>query len=141
MSTKENVKGFQHLGLPVFDIEASKKWYCENLGFEVIHETKLPEGSGETKVAFLKLNDFVLEMYQPDKVQLDEIKKRGHGHIDHLAFDVDDIEAVAQKLKKAGIKTIEGSPKYLPFWKDGVEFFNVLGPNNEKIEFCQKLKR
>ena len=27
----------------------------------------------------------------------------------------------------------------LPFWKNGVKFFTIEGPNREKIEFCEKL--
>lgn len=26
-----------------------------------------------------------------------------------------------------------------PFWKNGVKFFTIEGPNREKIEFCEKL--
>lgn len=139
MCIRKNVRGFQHLGLPVLDIEISKKWYCEYLGFEVIYETKFNEGTGDTKVAFLRLNDFQIEMYELPEGEIDEIKTRGHGHIDHIAFDVDDIEEVAKKLEMAGLKTIEGSPKFLPIWEKGVKFLNVLGPNNEKVEFNQKL--
>lgn len=138
MCIKVNVRGFQHLGLPVLDIAASKKWYCEYLGFEVVYETKFNEGAGDTKVAFLKLNDFVIEMYELPEGERAEIERRGHGHIDHIAFDVDDIEAVSRKLEKAGIEALEGSPKYLPIWKDGVKFLTVLGPNHEKVEFNQK---
>jgi len=27
----------------------------------------------------------------------------------------------------------------LPFWENGVKFFMIKGPNEERIEFCQKL--
>lgn len=134
-----NIKGLQHLGLPVTDIEKSKKWYSETLGFEVIHEAKVPSDEGEVKVAFLKLNDFIIEMYQLAGKEFEEIKMRGHGHIDHIAFDVDDIENVHEKLNKAGIKALEGAPRFLPFWEKGVKFLTILGPDNEKIEFNQRL--
>lgn len=138
MGLASNLRGFHHLGLPVLDIEASKKWYSEYLGFELVYETRFREGTGETKVAFLNLNGFVIEMYESED-SLAAIKSRGHGHIDHIAFDVDDIEEVHKKLKMAGIKTIEANPKYLPIWPKGIRFLIVLGPNNEKIEFNQKI--
>ena len=50
-----------------------------------------------------------------------------------------DIDEVAEKLKKAGIKTIEAEPRFLPIYKNGVRVLNVLGLNNEKIEFNQIL--
>ena len=138
MSVGGNLRGFQHLGLPVLNIDESKSWYSEHLGFEVIYETKLIEATEDINVAFLKLNDFVIEMYEISKYELEEIKSRQHGHIDHIAFDVDDIEEVSKKLNKSGFKTIEENPKFLPLWKNGVRFLTILGPNNEKIEFNQK---
>ncbi|MDD4797654.1 MAG: VOC family protein, partial [Eubacteriales bacterium] len=32
-----------------------------------------------------------------------------------------------------------GEIKGLPFWNNGVKFFTIMGPNAEKIEFCQIL--
>lgn len=130
----------QHLGLPVGNIEVSKKWYTDILGFEVIHEKVIPGEEGDMYVAFLKLNGFMVEMYQLTGRDLEEIKARGHGHIDHIAFNVDDIEAVFEKLNDAGIKALEGAPAFLPFWENGVRFLTILGPDGEKIEFNQRLR-
>lgn len=88
-----NIKGLQHLGLPVTDIDKSKKWYTEILGFNLMYETIMNNGNEVTKVAFIGLNGFAIEMYQLSGKELDEIKSRGHGHIDHIALDVDDIRA------------------------------------------------
>lgn len=134
-----NIKGVQHLGIPVSDIEKSKKWYNDILGFQLIYETKIPGDAGNIHVAFIKLHDFVIEMYQLSGKELEEIKSRGQGHIDHIAFDVDNIEAVFEKLNEAGIQTIEGTPRFLPFWENGVKFLTILGPDDEKIEFNQRL--
>lgn len=139
MLLDNNLKSLQHLGLPTRNIEKSKKWYSDTLGFQVIYETTIPGDEGNIKVAFLKLHDLVVEMYQLSGKELEEIKSRGHGHIDHIAFDVEDIEAVFEKLNKAGIRAIEGSPRFLPFWENGVKFLTILGPDDEKIEFNQRL--
>ncbi len=139
MCLKSNIKGFQHLGLPVRDIEKSKNWYISTLGFELVYQTQFGSGNEEVKVAFIKLGNFVIEMYQPSGDEFEEIKGRGHGHFDHIALDVDNIEAIYEKLERLGINTIEGKPRYLPFWENGVKFLTILGPNEEKIEFNQKL--
>jgi lactoylglutathione lyase len=139
MNLSNNIKGLQHLGLPVSNIENSKKWYVNNLGFKVIYETRLPSESSDTHVAFLELNGLVIEMYQLCGQELEEIKSRNHGHIDHIALDVIDIDDIFEQLKKECIATIEGAPKFLPFWNKGVKFLTILGPDNEKIEFNQKL--
>lgn len=139
MLLDSNLKGMQHLGIPVRNIEKSKNWYIEILGFQVIYETKIDSDDGNIAVAFLKAHNLTIEMYQLSGKELEEIKSRKHGHLDHLAFDVDDIEAVYEKLCNAGIKAIEGIPKFLPFWEKGVKFLTILGPDDEKIEFNQKL--
>jgi len=43
MTMKDNIKGWAHLGIPAVDLEASVKWYVDNLGFEVVYEKNLPE--------------------------------------------------------------------------------------------------
>jgi lactoylglutathione lyase len=139
MILKNNLKGVQHLGIPVANIEKSKKWYCDILGAQVVYETTNPSDEGMTYVAFLELSGLIIEMYQLAGNDLQEVKSRGQGHIDHIAFDVDDVEDVYQKLCKLNIKAIEGSPKFLPFWENGVKFLTISGPDNEKIEFSQKL--
>ena len=39
---ENNLQGVQHLGIPVHDIEQSKAWYTEKLGFRVVHEPMVP---------------------------------------------------------------------------------------------------
>lgn len=38
-----------------------------------------------------------------------------------------------------GLNFIDTEINFLPFWANGVRFFNVLGPNGEKVEFGQIL--
>ena len=51
----------------------------------------------------------------------------------------DDIEKAWDDAKAAGLNFIDPEIQALPFWKNGVRFFNVLGPNGEKVEFGQIL--
>jgi hypothetical protein len=30
-------------------------------------------------------------------------------------------------------------PVYLPFWEKGIKYFNVLGPDGERVEFAERL--
>ena len=41
MELRDNIKGVQHLGIPVCKMEETKKFYIENFGFEVIHEKEI----------------------------------------------------------------------------------------------------
>ena len=61
------------------------------------------------------------------------------GAIDHLAIDVKEIDQLYKEIKTAGFHILDDSVQYLPFWEKGVKFFTILGPNAEKVEFCERL--
>jgi lactoylglutathione lyase len=71
--------------------------------------------------------------------QLQEIKTRKDGHVDHIAFDVDDIDATFNTLKRASFTVLEDAPVFLSFWENGCKYFNILGPDGERLEFNQIL--
>ena len=66
-------------------------------------------------------------------------RARPPGAIDHLALDVDDIESAWEEVRMAGLAPLEDAIQFLPFWENGVRFFNLLGPNGETVEFSQRL--
>jgi len=51
---------------------------------------------------------------------------------------VTDIDAVFSKIKELGYEMLDDNIRFLPFWEYGVRFFTIIGPNKEKIEFCEK---
>ena len=133
-----NIQGFQHLGLPVTDIEKSKTFYSQ-LGFQEVMKANLQAKDDTVAVVMMELNGFVLELYQPVGHDHSEIAARHDGHIDHLALDVLDINKAFADVQEAGLESIEDSPVFLPFWENGVKYFSVRGPNGEKVEFNQRL--
>lgn len=67
-----------------------------------------------------------------------------YGAIDHIAIDVKNIDVknideLFKVVQRAGLKMLDTKVNGLPFWKNGVKFFTIEGPNKEKIEFCEKL--
>jgi hypothetical protein len=50
-----------------------------------------------------------------------------------------DIDETFTLLKNEGFSIIEDRPVYLPFWENGCKYFNILGPDGERLEFCQIL--
>ncbi len=136
---KEHVTGFQHLGLPVTNMEQSLAFY-ERLGFKVIMSTTLPAAAEPVQVRMLALGDFVLELYQLAGAERAEIAARADGHVDHFALDVDQIEPAFAAVHAAGLETVEDAPVFLPFWEKGIRYFVVRGPDGERVEFCERIK-
>jgi lactoylglutathione lyase len=93
----------------------------------------------ESHVVMMKLNEMIVELYQMPANELIEISRRKNGHIDHIAFDVDDIDTAFLELKKHSFDIIEAAPVFLAFWKNGCKYFNITGPDGERLEFNQIL--
>ena len=124
---KDYSNGVQHIGLPTNDMDATIAFY-KKLGFEVVHEKEL-----NSRVCFLQMQNLVIESYENKQAVLKP------GAIDHIAIDCTDIEAAFAEAKKLGLKFAGDKIESLPFWKNGVKFFKVIGPNAESIEYCQIL--
>jgi len=97
-----------HAGLSVPDLEASIKWYGEVLGFEVEKRMEIPPIGA--KIAFLKRDDFRLEVFEMDGAQpmsedrtIPNKDLLTHGW-KHLSIEVPDARAALDKLKAAGVE-------------------------------------
>lgn len=127
---KKYSDGVQHLGIPVSDIDKTIEFY-KSLGFKPVLLTE--NKAANERVAFLQLGNLIIEAYGNKETE------KKSGAIDHVALDVKNIDALYEEICKEGHKVIEGKVMSLPFWENGVKFFTILGPDNEKIEFCEKL--
>lgn len=97
-----------HAGLSVPDLEASIKWYGEVLGFKVEKRMEIPPIGA--KIAFLKRDDFRLEIFEMDGAKpMSEDRKvpnkdlLTHGW-KHLSIEVPDAREALDKLKAAGVE-------------------------------------
>lgn len=122
--------GLQHVGLPTNDLKATIAFY-ESLGFETVYQVK-NEAAGED-VAFLRLKNLTIEAYENGRAAMQS------GAIDHIAIDVDDVEAAYRLAQEQGYQIVSNGVEFLPFWQKGVKFFILLGPNQERVEFNQYL--
>lgn len=133
---KNVLNGWAHLGIPVTDINRSKSFY-KDLGFVEVMNAEVKKEGGIIKVSFMNLNGFHIELYQLFGEELEKIKKRVDGHIDHIALDVLDVDQAFNELQQANYNIDETLPSYIDFGDFEVRFFNVKGPDNEKIESNQ----
>ena len=130
MNLQDYATGIQHVGIPTNDMEATVSFYHQ-LGFETAFET-INEETDE-KVVFLKLYNLVVEAYENHQAKMKS------GAIDHVAIDVKNIEETWKFVSEAGLNTTKDTIHSLPFWDNGVKFFTIEGPNQERIEFSQYL--
>lgn len=130
------INHLQHVGIPVGNLENSQKFY-EKLGFQRVMHAVFLHGGEPGKVSMMKRDGIVMELYQMPEPELSRVKQRNDGHIDHIAFDVDDIDETFALLKNEGFPVLEESPVFLNFWEKGCKYFNIEGPDGERLEFCQ----
>ncbi len=130
VNLNEFSKGIQHVGIPSSDVDRTIEFY-ESLGFEVVLMTS--NKPNDDKVAFLKMGNLVIESYGNH----DTVKRVGA--IDHIAIDVKNIEKLYEEIKAAGYRFAEPGLQSLPFWDNGIKYFIILGPDDEKLEFCEIL--
>lgn len=128
MDICSHITGLQHLGLPTNDMAQTISFY-QSLGFQIAYET-VNNGS---KVRFLKFKNICIETYEVSDAAMTA------GAWNHVAIDVDDIKAVWDAVCAAGYTPVEPEIQSLPFWENGIRYFNLLGPNHETVEFSQIL--
>jgi catechol 2,3-dioxygenase-like lactoylglutathione lyase family enzyme len=122
--------GVQHIGIPTNNMQATADFY-HRLGFETAFETVLKDD--DCRVWFFKLDTLCIEAYENRQALMKS------GAVDHIAIDTTDIDAAWDFAVKGGFTMLDTGINSLPFWKNGVKFFKIEGPNKEIIEFCQIL--
>jgi methylmalonyl-CoA/ethylmalonyl-CoA epimerase len=89
------------------------------------------------KVAFLPIGDFLIELIcymDPEKGRNSVVRKQ-KGAINHICFEVDDIEASIKNFERNGARLVEGYPKLGAHGR--VAFFHPETTEDVLIEICQ----
>jgi len=118
---------YLHTMVRVSDLEASLDFYCNKLGLKEVERYDYPEGRF-TLVMLAAPGDEAAQIeltynYDPEKLA-------GGRNFGHLAYRVDDIYEICQRLMDQGV-TINRPPR------DGHMAF-VRSPDNISIELLQK---
>ena len=104
------IKKISHIALVVSDLEASLSFWRDALGIE-LSEIKVVPSEG-AKIAFLPIRDSEIELVQPmesDTGLVRFLEKCGPG-MHHVCLEVDDIEAMLNRLNEKGIQLINETP-------------------------------
>ena len=132
------INSLHHTGIPVTNMQVSEAFY-KRLSFENVMQAGFVHDGKPGTCIMIKRESIIIELYQMPEPVLQEIRSRGNGHIDHIAFDVSDIDETFALVKAAGFNIIEDAPVFLQFWEKGTRFFNIAGPDGERLEFNQVL--
>jgi len=97
-----------HCGISVPDLDATIAWYFDIFGFELERREHIAPAHAD--IAFLKLGDFRLEVFQvenaaplPAERRIPNQDIRTHG-TKHLCFEVEDLAAIVPVLKAKGVE-------------------------------------
>ncbi len=103
------IKRVNHLGIIVEDLDEAVRSFTERLGLTLDHIE--PYGD-ELEIAFLPCGDTLVELIEPRTdagANADYLKENGPG-IQHVAFEVDDLEAALAELAGCGVKPLGDAP-------------------------------
>ncbi len=128
-----------HIGIAVKDAEAALKLYLEVLGLEPTH-TEIVE-SQKVKTVHIPIGDSSIELLEstsPEGVVAQFIEKRGEG-IHHIAIEVPDIHATLDKMKTAGFRLIDETPR-TGANNTLIAFIHPRSTNGVLLELCQLSK-
>ena len=121
----------QHIGIPTDNLQKTVAFW-EKLGFKMLGNFDTDDQGNE--VVFMQYAHLTLEIWTGDGAV------RQAGAINHISLNTSDADAAFKAAKAAGFKMKEDEVQHLDFWRHGIKFFNIEGPNAETIEFCQIVK-
>jgi methylmalonyl-CoA/ethylmalonyl-CoA epimerase len=131
------LKKLRHIGVMVEDFEQTIEKFK---GFG-LHCAEIKEDKPmDLQIGFLSIGDTAIEVLhhtKPDNgaVPMNRIVRGQKGAINHLCFEVDDLDASIRDFEKNGAKLIEGCPR--PGAHGRIAFFYPETTGGVLIELCQ----
>lgn len=128
----------EHIGIAVKNIQQSNELFKKLLS--VAHYKTETVESESVNTSFFKVGDNKIELLEATDANsaiAKFIEKRGEG-IHHIAFDVKNIHAEMERLKKEGFVLLNEEPKQGADNKL-VCFLHPKGTNGVLIELCQEI--
>jgi methylmalonyl-CoA/ethylmalonyl-CoA epimerase len=131
------LKKLRHVGVMTEDFDRTIQKFKE-FGFpckEVIENKEIG-----IQVAFLPIGEASMEIVyhtEPDHGNdpVTRVVRRQKGTINHLCFEVDDLEGTIKHFEKAGAKLVEGCPR--PGAHGRIAFFYPETTEGVLIELCE----
>ena len=134
------IKTLDHIGIAVYDLEGSVRRWQESFNLISEGEEEIPQRG--VKVHMLRTPEGIqIELITPlgnDSPVAKSLEKRGEG-IHHFCFEVEDIHAAMEGMKKNGIEFVSSSPAK---GAEGslVAFINPKSLNGVLVELKERKK-
>jgi methylmalonyl-CoA/ethylmalonyl-CoA epimerase len=128
------LKKIRHIGVIVKDLESAVERF-KGFGFSCNEVNENKEVG--IKAAFFPIGDTLIEFINytgPDKGH-DNVVRSQKGAINHLCFEVDNLEESIREFEKSGAKLVEGCPR--PGAHGRIAFFYPESTEGVLIELCQ----
>lgn len=120
------IVGLSHVAVYVHDIDNSRVFYKEFLGYDEPFSLNNPDGSLD--LTFIKINN-------RQWIELFTEREPGKDRLHRIAFETDDAEALRAYLASRGVKV----PAKVPKGRTGNLNFTVNDPDGHIVEFVQYL--
>jgi len=119
------IKTINHIGLPIND-----RGECMHMYRDLLNIAVIPHQIDGNTLTWMEMPDgSMVHVIDPPKT----IGPRGDGR-QHIAFEVEDIEATAEALEAADIEIVEG----IGTRHDGQQFLFIYDPDDNRIEICTR---
>lgn len=133
------MKKIEHIGIAVKSLDNANKLFASLFGVE--HYKIENVDSENVATSFFKIGENKIELLEatsPESAISKFIEKKGEG-VHHIAFEVENIYAEIERLKKEGFQLIHETPK------KGADnklicFLHPKSTNGVLIELCQEIK-
>ena len=122
---RPRITGVAHIGLHTDNLDAARKFYSQELGFD--EAFKLDKPSGGLMLVYFKVNDHQYIEVFPDWKGPEQLV------LSHIAFETDNAQQLRDYLASKGVKV----PATLHKGLDGNISFMIKDPDGHDIEFMQ----
>jgi methylmalonyl-CoA epimerase len=130
------IKGIDHIGIAVKNIDEAKKFWVDTLGLKFSHVEDVPEQ--KVRVAMLEAGTTTIELLEPtapDSPVQKFIEKRGEG-LHHMTFQTDNLADRLKQLKGANIGLIDEDSR-IGAGGACIAFIHPKSAHGVLIELCE----
>lgn len=132
------IKGINHIGIAVTDLEAAVETFRKIFQFESVHREIVEDQKVE--IASFKVGNVLIELTLPTSPESPIAKfierNGGKGGLHHLAFETDNVAEELARIESEGIQLIDKKPR-LGAHDMMIAFMHPKSTNGVLTEICQ----